>query len=71
MFFVLNKDKLVSYIIAFCTVAILIVIGTTSNLNQSIQTAYIEKEVPIYSVDTPANKVALTMNCAWSQFPMG
>lgn len=71
MFLVLNKDKLISYMIAFCTVGVLIVIGATSNLSQSIQTAYVEKEVPIYSVDTTENKVALTMNCAWSQFQIG
>lgn len=66
MFLVLNKDKVLSYIIAFCTVGVLIVIGATSNLDYSIQTAYTQKEVPIYSVDTTENKVALTMNCAWN-----
>ena len=66
MFLVLNKDKIISYIITFCTIGILIVIGATTNLNESIQTAYVEKEVPIYSVNTTENKVALTINCAWN-----
>lgn len=67
MFLVLNKDKIISYIIAFLTVSVLFVLGATSNLEESIQTTYTEREVPIYSVDTTEKKVALTMNCAWQQ----
>lgn len=65
MFLVFKKDKLISYIIVLCTVGVLIIIGATSNLNQTIQTSYIEKEVPVYCTQTNENKVALTMNCAW------
>lgn len=65
MFLVFKKDKLISYIIVLCTVGVLIIIGATSNLNQTIQTSYIEKEVPVYCAQTNENKVALTMNCAW------
>ena len=66
MFLVFKKDKLISYIIVLCTVGVLIIIGATSNLNQTIQTSYIEKEVPVYCTQTNENKVALTMNCAWN-----
>lgn len=66
MFLVVNKDKIISYIIAFLTVSALLILGTTSNLEKSIQTSYTQKEVPIYSVDTTDKKVALTMNCAWN-----
>lgn len=66
MFLVFKKDKLISYIIVLCTVGVLIIIGATSNLNQTIQTSYIEKEVPVYCAQTNENKVALTMNCAWN-----
>lgn len=29
------------------------------------------KKVPIYNVETKEKKIAFTMNCAWSQLPMG
>lgn len=66
MFFVVNKEKLISYIIAFSTVAVLIFIGAIEGNKNVITTSYMQKQVPIYSVDVQENKIALTMNCAWN-----
>lgn len=70
MFYVTNKDKIISVVIAFSTVLILFLLATTfksNNLNSSIQTSVsTTKMLPVYSVDTKENKVALTINCAWN-----
>lgn len=70
MFYVTNKDKIVSTIIALSTVLVLFLIATTikqNNIGNTIQTsASTSKMLPIYSVDTEENKVALTINCAWN-----
>lgn len=70
MFFVLNKQKLYSYGIAIATVAILfgLAIFLSSEKNaKMIQTSnYINRQLPIYYVDTPDQKVSITINCAWS-----
>lgn len=69
MFFVYNKDKIISVFIALSTVLILFLLATTlKNENlQAIQTSSnTEKLLPIYSVETAEKKVALTINCAWS-----
>lgn len=68
MFLVFNKQKIISYLIAFSTVAILF--GGASffipNAEDTIQTsAKTTKLLPIYSVDTEEKKVSLTINCAW------
>ncbi len=70
MFFVLNKEKIYSYIVVLSTVFVLFAVSTLlfqDTDNKTIETAAnIEKELPIYSVDTKDNKVAITMNCAWN-----
>ena len=70
MFYVTNKDKIVSTVIALSTVLVLFLIATTikqNNIGNTIQTsARTSKMLPIYSVDTEENKVALTINCAWN-----
>lgn len=69
MFFVLNKEKIYSYMVALSTVIVLFVTATfLSNMeNNTIPTSSSSaKLLPIYSVDTEENKVALTMNCAWN-----
>lgn len=72
MFFVYNKEKIVSVAIALSTVIVLFLISALfkqNNLNNSIQTSSTttsSKLLPIYSVDTKENKVALTINCAWN-----
>ena len=67
MFLVFNKQKIISYIVAFSTVAVLFFsAGLFTSKNEAIQTsAKANKLLPIYSVDTNDNKVALTINCAW------
>ena len=70
MFYVTNKDKIVSTIISLSTVLVLFLIATTikqNDIGNTIQTsASTSKMLPIYSVDTEENKVALTINCAWN-----
>ena len=70
MFFVCNKDKIISVAIALSTVLVLFLLAATfkqNSLNDTVQTsAGTSKLLPIYSVDTEENKVALTINCAWN-----
>ncbi len=70
MFYVTNKDKIISVAIALSTVLVLFLLATVfkqdteqSTVETSVSTSNL---VPIYSVDTEENKVALTINCAWN-----
>lgn len=70
MFLVLNKEKILSYIIAISAVALLFVFATGIYSNPKEQSVSVStntsKQLPIYCVDTTENKVALTINCAWN-----
>lgn len=67
MFFVFNKDKVMSYVVTVFTVVVLFLTASTFNTNKTITTAVgTSKLLPIYSVDTNENKVAITINCAWN-----
>lgn len=72
MFLVFNKEKIISYVIAISAVAMLFVFSTGIYSNQSKENIELEvsantaKQLPVYSVDTSENKVALTINCAWN-----
>ncbi len=70
MFFVYNKDKIISVVIALSTVLVLFLLAATfkeNSLNNTVETsASTSKMLPIYSVDTEENKIALTINCAWN-----
>lgn len=70
MFLVYNKDKIISVAIALSTVLVLFLLAATfkqNTLNDTIQTSSAtSKLLPVYSVDTDENKVALTINCAWN-----
>ena len=69
MFFVFNKEKIYSYIVALSTVIVLFITATVlSNMdNNTLPTsAKASKDLPIYSVNCEENKVSLTMNCAWN-----
>lgn len=70
MFYVTNKDKLISVGVALSTVLVLFLLAATfktQNIGKNIQTsAKSSKLLPIYNVDTEENKVALTINCAWN-----
>lgn len=76
MFFVLNKQKIYTYFVSIVTVVLLFCvagsINNKTNEKNTMQTSSTTKELlPIYNVQTEAKKVAFTMNCAWSQIPMG
>ena len=70
MFLVYNKDKIISVAIALSTVLVLFLLAATfkqNSLNNAIQTSSgASKLLPIYSVNTEENKVAITINCAWN-----
>ena len=71
MFFVYNKDKIISVVIALSTVLVLFLFAATlkqnSLDNNVIQTSSgTSKMLPVYNVDTEENKIALTINCAWN-----
>lgn len=70
MFFVYNKDRIISVVIALSTIVILFLLATTfkqNNIDRTVPTSsQVLKLVPIYSVDTNEKKVALTINCAWN-----
>ena len=64
MFFVLNKEKVQTYVVSVLTVAILITVASRGSI-KTIPTSATTKLLPIYNVQTEENKVAFTMNCAW------
>lgn len=69
MFFVFNKQKIISYIVAFSTVAILFVGAgfLAPNIEDSVPTsAKTSRLLPIYCVETQEKKISLTINCAWN-----
>lgn len=67
MFIVFNKDKIISYIVSFTTVAILLGIAFfVKNGSNMLEVSSNSKMLPIYSVNIEEKKVALTMNCAWN-----
>jgi len=69
MFFVVNKDKIVSVAVAVCTVcALFLMTAIFAKLpeNNTVETATSKKQLPIYSVDTTELNISLTINCAWN-----
>ena len=68
MFFVVNKDKIISCVVALTTVLVLFLMAASfkPNENTSPTSAKLNKELPIYNVDMEEKKVALTINCAWN-----
>ncbi len=74
MFYVINKQRLYTYIVSIITVILLFCVANniTANKENTISTSStINKLLPIYNVQTDEKKVALTMNCACLQLPMG
>lgn len=67
MFIVFYRDKIISYIVSFTTVAILLGIAFfVRNESNMLEVSSNSKMLPIYSVNIEEKKVALTMNCAWN-----
>lgn len=62
MFFVVNKNKIVSILILMIAVVTIVTALPTVDLQV---TANVDKLLPIYCVDTEEKKIALTINCAW------
>lgn len=70
MFFILNRQKIYTYLVSIVTVVLLFCVAgslnTNNNKENTIQTAStVQKLLPIYNVQTEQKKVAFTMNCAW------
>ena len=67
MFFVLNKQKIYTYLLSILTIIVLFCIaGNMEREELSIETSANNKLLPIYSVKTEKKEVALTINCAWN-----
>lgn len=67
MFIILNKDKILAYIVSVLTVITLFGVANLTTNNEIIETSgEITNKIPIYNVKTEEKKVALTINCAWS-----
>lgn len=67
MFFVFNKDKIMSYVVTVFTVIVLFLTASAFGTNEVVETSTnTSKLLPIYSVETTETKVAITINCAWS-----
>ena len=67
MFIILNKEKILAYVVSVLTVITLFGIANLTVDSEVIETSgTISERVPIYNVQTEEKKVAFTMNCAWS-----
>jgi len=68
MFLVFNKDKITTFIITSATIFVLILMTTiiSKTPGNTVETASIKRELPIYNVKTEEPKVSLTINCAWN-----
>lgn len=69
MFFIFNKQKIYSYLVAASTVIILFILSFyfTNIDTEAIETASeTSKLVPIYNVDTEQKRISITINCAWN-----
>lgn len=69
MFYVFNKQKIYSYLVAASTVIVLLVgsiffMGTNMEAMETGVEA--GKLVPIYNVETKKQRIAVTINCAWN-----
>ena len=68
MFFVFNKQKIYSYLVAASTVAVLL-IGSIFFTGINIETMEMSsspgKLLPIYNVETKSQRISITINCAW------
>lgn len=64
-FIVLNKKNILSWGLIIALLIIITCISGMSIINGMIETAAQRRLLPIYSVDTSDQKVALTFDCAW------
>lgn len=71
MFFVVNKDKLITYVLSIMMVILLFtfVTGITNDSGGEetvLTSSNNSRLLPIYKVKTEDKNVSLTMNCAWN-----
>lgn len=67
MFIILNKEKILAYVVSVLTVITLFGVANLTINSEVVPTsANVEAKLPIYNVETQEKKVAFTMNCAWS-----
>ncbi len=74
MFVVFNKQKICTYLVSIVTVVLLFCVANSLNTSEntiSTSSTIGQKLLPIYNVQTEEKKVALTMNCACLQLPIG
>ena len=66
MFIILNKDKILAYIVSILTVITLFGVANLTLNSEVIETSSnVAATLPIYNVQTEDKKLAFTMNCAW------
>lgn len=67
MFIILNKDKILAYVVSVLTVITLFGIANLTSNYEIVETSSsVTANLPIYNVQTQEKKIAFTMNCAWS-----
>ena len=67
MFIILNKEKILAYVVSVLTVITLFGVANLTTNSEVVETASdISFKLPIYNVKTEEKKIAFTMNCAWS-----
>lgn len=67
MFIILNKEKILAYVVSILTVITLFGVANLTVNSEVIETSSnITAKLPIYNVQTEERKIAFTMNCAWS-----
>lgn len=69
MFYVINKNKIISYITTTATVILLLIMATIFTINDTnliAASSGVNRKLPIYNVNTNEKKIALTINCAWN-----
>lgn len=67
MFIILNKDKILAYVVSVLTVITLFGIANLTVVDKVVETSSNSvATLPIYNVQTEEKKIAFTMNCAWS-----
>lgn len=69
MFFVFNKQKIYSYLVAASTVLVLLV-GSIFFMGSNVKTMEMSSEagrlLPIYNVETNKKWISISINCAWN-----
>lgn len=66
MFIILNKDKILAYVVSVLTVITLFGIANLTVNSEIVETSSsVTANLPIYNVQTQEKKIAFTMNCAW------